>query len=601
MTSPTVDELNEMIAQGEGSSLEFKQSYDPDIGDTIAAFANGWNGVLRGIIIFGVSKTKQIVGFSGNMDELQQRVAGVCRDGCSPSLAPVMRQEILESKPVVVVEVYRSYQRPHRSKGVCYIRVGSTTRRATPAEEERLKQETLYRPFDDTPVEEASVDEISETKFMAYYKTTRSKEVVSDEARKPMFLAEQVGFLKKNGELKPSVAAVLLFGTNPQRVFKVASIDAVRFRGTNLADQIADRREILGTADELIERATDFVRSFSAIASIISSDSLLRTDTSEYPFVAVREAVANAAVHRDYTNTGSQIKVHMFDDRTEIISPGGLGGGITEQDLANNKGKSWLRNPTVAGVLYELKLVEKAGTGVARIKGMADNGSPPPLFQADSNSVKVTLRAHPDYSTRRLYEEASLAKDRGETERAKQLLQEAIKIKPNYADAISLLASLEGELGEIARARTLYNTVVKDNPRSTYSIFAWAALEDKVGNKQQAKTLYQKVLSAEPRNVRALYALGVLERNSGNTLEGRKLLKKTTELAPDNSANWQALGQLEIKAHNYDEAIRLLKRALELARDDHARAWIHSDIAFSLDRLHKPKSEIEKHYKSSLD
>jgi tetratricopeptide (TPR) repeat protein len=437
---------------------------------------------------------------------------------------------------------------------------------------------------------------------MGYYRATRSKEVVANDERKPLFLAEQLGFLKKNEELKPTVAAILLFGKNPQAILKVSSIDAVRFRGVELADQIIDRREIIGTSNELIEKATDFVRAFSAVGSAITSESLLRTETNEYPFVAVREAIANAVVHRDYTNMGSQIKVHMFDDRTEITSPGGLGGGITQADLADNKGKSWLRNPNLAGVLYEMRLVEKAGTGVARIfRGMQENGSPPPSFSVDSNTVKVILKAHPEYTARRMYEEAVLAKDRGEVEKARALLEGAIKVKPGYADATSVLASLEGELGEVATARRLYGAVVRDNPRSTYSILAWAALEDKVGNKEQAKSLYERVLSLDPNNLRALHSLGVIERYVGNTANARKLFQKTIEIAPDNSANWQALGQTESKARNYEEAVKLLNKALKLAKDDHARAWIHSDLAFSLNRLRRPMSQVEEHYKASLE
>ena len=437
---------------------------------------------------------------------------------------------------------------------------------------------------------------------MTYYRATRSEETVSSEERKPLFLAEQLGFLKRDGDLKPTVAAILLFGKDPQRILKVSSIDAVRFRGIELADQIIDRREIVGTSNELIEKATDFVRTFSAVGSAVTPESLLRTETNEYPFVAIREAIANAVLHRDYTNMGSQIKVHMFDDRTEITSPGSLGGGITEADLANNKGKSWLRNPSLAGVLYEMKLVEKAGTGIARIfKGMRENGSPPPTFNADANSVKVTLKAHPDYTARRMYEEAVLTKDRGEIEKSKALLEGALKIKPGYAEATSVLASLEGELGEVATARRLYSAVVRDNPKSTYSILAWATLEDKVGNRSEAKSLYERVLSLDPANLRALHSLGVLERNAGNTASARKLFHKTTEISPENSANWQALGQLEIRARNYEEAVKLLNKALGLARDDHTRAWVHSDIAFVLDRLRKPMAEVEKHYKASLE
>jgi ATP-dependent DNA helicase RecG len=163
-----IDEINALLGQDEGVDLEFKQSYDADVSDTFAAFANGWNGILKGTVIFGVTNTKDLIGVKENIDYLQQKIANLCRDACTPPILPLIQQVTINSKPLVVVEVRRSQLRPHRSRGICYVRVGPTTRKATPEVEEHLKQETLYRPFDETTVESASVDEIDSISEWAY-------------------------------------------------------------------------------------------------------------------------------------------------------------------------------------------------------------------------------------------------------------------------------------------------------------------------------------------------------------------------------------------------------------------------------------------------
>ncbi|HKW04785.1 MAG TPA: ATP-binding protein, partial [Nitrososphaerales archaeon] len=310
---------------------------------------------------------------------------------------------------------------------------------------------------------------------------------------------------------------------------------------------------------------------------------------------------ANAVVHRDYSIMGSQIDLYMFDDRIEILSPGGLSGGLTKDDLANVTGKRHLRNPSLAGLLYELRLVEKAGTGVAKMfRDMSENGSAPPVFEIDSNSVKVILKSHPDYAAHRKFEEALVAKDRGDVNKARSFLEDAIKIKPNYSEAIALLASLEGEAGSLEKARGLYQTAFSKNPRNASSIISWALLEDRLGNDREARSLYDRASIIDPSNVHVWYAWGVLERKMGDFVRARNLFQKTVDLAPDNSANWQALGQTEIRAGNFGEAERLLSKALELAQDDYAKAWIHSDLAYAKARQKRPRTEVETNYKTSL-
>lgn len=463
-----IERINSLIIRGEDSSIEFKSSYSPDDLPTLVAFANGYDAVPLGTMLIGVDDSGEIIGLRGDVDSIQRRIADDCRSRCEPPVMPSIRIIKIGRKEIMSVEVARSQMRPHRAAGVCYVRVGSTTRKATVEEEQRIREETFRRPFDDITVEGARIEDLDFDKISRYYRATRSAKVVEGDKRDIGFLAVQLGLARDSGtDIHPTVAAILLFGRNAQRFFPLSSVNAIRFRGSNQADPISDRQEIKGTIDEVIENSWDFVKSRSSVSGIITESSVKRQEVREYPLVAVREAVANAVTHRDYSDPGSQIDVYMFDDRIEIRNPGGLAGGLTKDDLLKKTGKRYLRNPNIAGLLYELKFVEKAGTGVLRIfKDMEENGSPPPDYEVDANSVKIILPAHPDYAAQRKFEEGLLAKDRGEVSRARKLLQEALQLRPNFSEAMATLAALEGEVGPIEKARELYRSALDRDPRN---------------------------------------------------------------------------------------------------------------------------------------
>jgi tetratricopeptide (TPR) repeat protein len=233
-------------------------------------------------------------------------------------------------------------------------------------------------------------------------------------------------------------------------------------------------------------------------------------------------------------------------------------------------------------------------------RALRENGSPDPQFSAENSTVKVVLRAHPDYSARRRFEEGLLAKGRGEVEKARALFKEALSIRPDYAEALSAWAALEGEVGSLEEARELYKRSLEKSPLDSMAYLNWAVLEDRHGNHIEARRLYEKGAEIEPSNAVLVHSWATMERRLGNHVKARELYKKATKLAPDQSINWQAWGQLETKCGNYEEAERLLETGLKCATEDYTKAWIHSDLAFALGHLRRPASEIERHYKISL-
>lgn len=601
---PTTEELiQKLILRGECSEVEFKESFSTDAIRTLVAFANGYNRVPAGYILIGVDKTGGITGLKNDPDAAQRDVSDQCRNSCEPPLAPNMCVGIIESKKVLLLEMNRSGSRPHRFGGICYIRVGSTTRKATADEELRLKEEVTFNTFDSYVVPEATLDDLDLSRFRSYYTSTRSEEATKYDDRETGRIVEALDLARKGDDdsIRPTVAAILVFGREPQKFFPLSSVNAIRFRGNSLSDQQLDRREIKGTIDGIIGESAGFIQKFSTVGSSITSQSIKRVDITEYPGVAVREAISNAIAHRDYADRGSQIDLYMFDDRIEIKNPGTLGGGLTVNDLRNQSGKRWLRNPIIAGLLLELKYIEKAGTGIARMfRALQENGSPIPEFDIDNNSVKVILRAHPDYSAKRSFEEGLIARDRGETERARTFFRRALEIRPDYAEALSAWASLEGDLGSLEEARKLYRDSLEKNPKNSMAYVNWAMLEDRHGSPGEARKLYEMGSKIDPGNAVLWRSWATMERRLGNFPKAREFYKNAAKLVPDDSISWQAWGQLEIRCKDYDEAERILTRAADYATDDYTKAWIYSDLAFAISNLRRPASEVERYYRISL-
>lgn len=599
-----VSDIEAILHQGECSSIEFKENYSEAILETIVAFANGYNGVMHGHILIGVTDYGKVIGFTGIFNDLQQKITNHCRDSqCNPVIAPNITVHEVDKKKIIHIEVAKSNSRPHRYKGVCYIRLGSTTRKATSDEEFAIREESQQKKFDEFEIADATIEDLDIRLIRDYFRATRSYDTAENDNRPAEVIIESLGLAKKvDGILKPTVAAMLVFGKNPQKFFPLSSVNAIRYRGNELSDPILDRKIVKGTLDLIINDSVDFIRKFSTIGSIISSDSIRRLDITEYPLVAIRETVANAVTHRDYADRGSQIDIYMFDDRVEIRNPGRLGGGITVEDFKKQTGKRWLRNPTIAGLLLELKYIEKAGTGIPRIyRVLKENGSPEPEFFVDDTSVKVTLRAHPDYSARRKFEEGLLSKDRGEYEKAREFFKDAIKIRNDYSEAYIALATLEGDLRNLEEARRIYREALQINPRNINVYTNWAALEEKNENYNDARKLYEKGIEIDSDNIILLHSWATLEKKLGLYPKARELFQRVTNLAPTQSKNWQSLGQLEIKCKKFEEAERYLLTALKNANDDYSKAWIYSDLATTLNSMRRPTSEIDKHFKISLE
>lgn len=200
-------------------------------------------------------------------------------------------------------------------------------------------------------------------------------------------------------------AALLLFGKDPQRLTPTAQVQIGRFKDE---ETILDDRQINGDLFSQISQVEQSLRNYFFVRYEFPTsreghtgvEAMQREEVWEYPYRAVREAVINALIHRDYTSTG-RVQIRVYDDRMVISNPGGLQAGLQVSDLLRAPHDSLPRNPILAQVCYYAGLVEQWGSGTIRMRNACRaQGLPDPIFQSTATSFSVTLRKDILWETR---------------------------------------------------------------------------------------------------------------------------------------------------------------------------------------------------------
>ena len=369
------------LKRPEGKTLEFKRDLSSPRGivRTMVAFANTAGGVL----LIGVEDKTGFVRGVADVLAAEERLANILADTVTPQVMPDI--EVLQWREghVIAAEVFPSPRRPHRvraegANGV-YVRVGSTNRRADPPLVDEMRRFANRQAYDEEPLPQLrseAVDFIAASEWFAPKRKLRRSDldtlrlVARDQAHRV-----------------PTVGGILLFGSEKERHFPDAWIQAGRFRSESRV-HIADQRDIRGHAPSLVERATAFVVEHLSCGAHI--EGTRRQDRWNVPPVAVREAIVNAVAHADYAQRGGPIRVAVFADRVEVENPGLLPFGLTIEDLP--LGVSKLRNRVIARVFHELGLMEVWGSGVQRMMSACDEaGCPHPVFEELGGRFRVTL------------------------------------------------------------------------------------------------------------------------------------------------------------------------------------------------------------------
>jgi ATP-dependent DNA helicase RecG len=351
----------------EGRRLEFKQELPENekIAKTVIAFSNGSGGNL----IIGIEdKTRKIIGISEKiLTESEEKITNIIYDTCYPSIRPEVIIYNIDSKYLINVRIYPGSQPPYylkakgRDKGT-YIRIGSTNRLADKVYIARLDRIRQNISFDEEIVY-LEDSELELEDFIRCYRKATGKSIDNENLK-------TLGLIRiERDQIFPTNAGILLQSKKHREiVFKYAHINCARFKGNNM-DVILDQY----TADEPIFLQPEAVMKF-VMRNIAKSSEIglvYRENRWEYPLNAIREAVINAVIHRDYSITGSDIKVAIFDDRLEITSPGSLPAVFDILNIYDNP--SEIRNKILAPIFKELDLIEQWGNGMKKIKREMEN------------------------------------------------------------------------------------------------------------------------------------------------------------------------------------------------------------------------------------
>jgi len=195
----------------------------------------------------------------------------------------------------------------------------------------------------------------------------------------------------QNGQLLFKNAGVLLFAKEPRRYHLQAMVTCVRFKGMDRLNVI-DRKDFTGDVMTNVDEAMKWLKTYVPLRYEITGESLRRKEIPEIPYDALREALLNSVIHRDYFERGAVTMVEFYDDRIEITNPGGLAGGMNIEELGK---KSVSRNPLLFDLFHRAGNVEKMGSGILRIRKLMKKASlPPPRFQVDSFFSICFTRPH---------------------------------------------------------------------------------------------------------------------------------------------------------------------------------------------------------------
>ena len=277
---------------------------------------------------------------------------------------------MLADKSILVLTVKPALnrQKSYRTAGGrFYLRVGKDKRDATGRELMRIAQAAGELHYDESPVLGASMDELSGPAFAAYHRLqfgmTLEEQLAQSGLDLPGLLRNMRLLHEVDGEPALSVAAILVFGNKPQRWLPQSRLSAVAFAGVNEDTDILDRREITGTLPVIIEDTRIFLE--RNIRRPARERGFSREDIVLYDRTALGEAVVNAVAHRDYSLSGSQIRLFIFPDRIEVRSPGRLPNSVTLDNI--RLGVHAERNRALATLLTQLGYMSAIGTGVPRL------------------------------------------------------------------------------------------------------------------------------------------------------------------------------------------------------------------------------------------
>ena len=402
-------ELLEIIANGESSGVDFKRDdiRPEQLAKEVVAMAN----LRGGMVLLGVEDDRTISGLQRG--DVEEWVMNCFANKIHPMILPFYEEIQVDDKRVAIISFEQGTSKPYvlRDKGRedVYIRVGTTSRLASREQQARLYESGGMLHAEVLPVAGTSLSTLSMERLQDYLtKILNDPDVPSDEASWIERLIG-LGYMTNgvSGDAVCTIAGTLVFGISPRRYLRQAGVRLVVFDGVNkeyqaLLDEVLDSPMVAlwridngvralaendyGLIERLVEKITPFVSNEAADID----ENFRRERQWHYPREAIREAVINALVHRDWTRS-VDIEIDIYSDRLEIISPGAMQNSMTiDKMLAGQRSP---RNSLIVEVLRDYGYVDARGMGVRTkiVPLMRNHSGKEPFFEATDDYLKTVL------------------------------------------------------------------------------------------------------------------------------------------------------------------------------------------------------------------
>jgi ATP-dependent DNA helicase RecG len=410
--------INIIIQEGEGLTIEFKEHFTPRIVEDMTAFAN----TKGGIIILGVRDDKAIIGEKLTND-LKARINSLARN-CNPPI----QVKISQVQNVATIEVPQGEEKPYGCSSGYFRRLDGTTQKMTNHELRVMFREHEEISFEEKINKDATWNDISRAKIRNFLKEADIgiKKIVPRDILTSLNIA-------LNDEI--TNAGVLFFAEKPRKFIFHAQMTLIAFKGTNRV-HIYDRQDVDDDLLTQFNAAELFLKKhLNRRSEIIGMN---RKDIYELPLEALREAIANAIIHRDYAMRGTSLMVEVHEDRVDIVNPGSLPRGLDKKDFGKI---SVRRNLRIADLFFRMDKVELAGTGIRRMReAMAAAGLPPPKIR-QTTFFTITFK-RPDLKDKEITPKKRMGEDLAQgseksseigSEKSSEIICSAIKKNPRIS------------------------------------------------------------------------------------------------------------------------------------------------------------------------
>ena len=382
----TLQQVTALAASGESEALEFKTTTGTrrEAAMTICAFLNQRGGQ----VLFGVTREGTVVGQQVSERTIEQLSAELRQ--IDPRAFPTIDRFPTDGgREVIVVSTGQGALRPYTYRRIPYLRIGNTTVEMSAEEYNRMLFERLHseQRWENQAAYGWSVDDLDETEIQR----TVTLAVQHGRLGEPLNSGDLADVVRGLGLLHEGVllrAAAVLFGKAERLEFEMPQclLRVARFRGTDRMEFLYNR-QFAGNAFRLLSSAEQFLNDTLPVAGRSE-----RISRPLYPPVAIREAIANALCHRDYSIGDGSVGIAVYDDRLEITSSGCLPFGLTPENLlVPHESRPW--NPLIARTFYRRGIIEEWGSGTLRMAElMTSAGLPVPEIEDDGGTVTVRFR-----------------------------------------------------------------------------------------------------------------------------------------------------------------------------------------------------------------